>query len=154
MEHERTIEEIRNLARKKAKAESVTVMTTLLILVIAVRYFEKQEVTSALFILAATLALIIGLLVFLKVKSDVEHDELKNREIMFEEINLSQVNDVLVEPLEDSKRVSELKKEGAKFYAKLTFDNNICILIKYKNGEIQNYSWLKKGRFRENYKIV
>lgn len=154
MEHERTIEEIRSLARKKAKAYSVTVMTALLILVIAVRYLEKQEFDSILFALSMTLALVIGLLVYLKVKSDVEFDEMKNRELMFEEINLSQVKDVLVEPLEETKRISELKEEGAKFYARLTFGNNICILVKHKDGEIQNYSWLKKGRFRENYRIV
>ena len=154
MEHERTIEEIRSLARKKAKAKSVTVMTFLLVAVIAARYLENQEIDSNVFGLCMLLAVIVGLLVYLKARSDIEYEELKNREYVFEEANLSQVNDVLVEPLEETERILELKEKGAKFYARLTFWNNICILIKYGDGEIQNYSWLKKGRFRENYKIV
>ena len=102
MEHERTIEEIRSLARKKAKAKSVTVMTFLLVAVIAARYLENQEIDSNVFGLCMLLAVIVGLLVYLKARSDIEYEELKNREYVFEDcarvcfcpnINFSLLND-------------------------------------------------------------
>lgn len=154
MEHERTNEEIKSVARKKAKAKSVTVMTVLILLMLATNYLEKTKVDENFFVITMFFSLLIGLLVYLATKKEAEYEGFNIRELQYEAINLSQAREKLIEPVKDSPRFSKLRREGAKLYARLTFGNNICILVKHKDGEIQNYSWLKKGRFRENYRIV
>lgn len=147
----RTREEIEIFARKKAIVYSVIFMSITCIFAIFLVYSSFKEDELRLSIVGLFI-LIYAIFLYIRNRHVIEREENYKNELLYEKIYLSQEEKRPVIPL-DKVGVDLLREKGAKFYAKLTENDNIYIYTKTDKGE-EEFAYLGKGRFRKHYKML